>query len=284
MLSNSNLESIEFFKFHGCGNDFVFIDNRELSIPKESMPIWAQNICRRSFGVGADGLAFLDITTRVGIDYIWHFYNADGSRAEMCGNAARCVGVLAVELGLAGYQHVLGTDAGSIQISVADDLQRATVTMTDTQDLELNVQLVVDGTTINVHNVNTGVPHVVVFVNDVKDLEDYNVNSQGKLIRYNEYYMPKGTNVNFAAIIDQAHITIRTYERGVEGETLACGTGVCATAIIAQQLGMVEPCVAVTTRSGDVLNITLKDDKIFMEGPAVKTFTGRLNMASFHLL
>ncbi|OMQ02791.1 diaminopimelate epimerase [Lawsonia intracellularis] len=280
MFSREDIPSIEFFKLHGCGNDFVFIDNRSLFIPKEKMSSWAEVICRRKRGVGADGIAFFELSTIAGADYMWHFFNSDGSRAEMCGNASRCMGVLAVKIGLANMQHTLSTDAGLISITVGDELQDATVTMTDPTNILLNVSLEVEKETQQVHFVNTGVPHLVVFHDN---LIDYDIIPKGKLLRGHSHFSPEGVNVNFVKIESPNFMFVRTYERGVEDETLACGTGVCASVIIANQLGLVGTNVKVMTASKEIIELNLNNGKVLMKGPVVHVYTGQLQLSELGL-
>ena len=224
------MRDIHFHKMHGCGNDFIFIDNREAKVSVPEMAAWAELLCRRKTGIGADGLLFLDTTPegREG-DFIWHFYNADGSRAEMCGNASRCASWLAVNLGLAGRSMCFGTDAGLIHADV-----------------------------------------------DVEHL--------GRLFRYHEHFAPRGTNVNFITVIGRDAIHVRTYERGVEGETLACGTGAAASTCIAHALGLTDCSVNVTTSGKELLGIELAGDSVFLSGAVARVFTGVIDPSQFSLL
>ncbi len=124
-------KSVPFYKMQGCGNDFVIIDNRELSVPVEKMSLWAEKLCQRAFGVYADGLFFIENAPEdSGLDFVWQFYNSDGSRAEMCGNASRCAGRLAHALDIAGEQHVFGSDAGPIKVQVFPELEEVKVQLT----------------------------------------------------------------------------------------------------------------------------------------------------------
>lgn len=265
---------VAFHKLHGCGNDFVFIDNRHLKLSVERMPDWARSICRRAFGVGADGLVFLDSTPagREG-DYIWHFYNADGSRAEMCGNASRCAALLAVGIGLAGPRHAFGTDAGLVHAVVDMAASSAKVELTRPFDLVLGSVLDLDGEDATVHFVNTGVPHAVVFHDNVEGLD---IRRLGRALRTHPHFSPAGTNANFAAVLDRRSIHLRTYERGVEDETYACGTGAAATAFIAHAMGLTDASVNVRTSGGEVLGIDIEDGSIFLSGKAVRVFSGEM--------
>ncbi len=277
----SNGPTVPFYKMHGSGNDFVLIDNRKLGLAQAQMSLWAQKICRPAFGVGADGLIFLqDAPAGRDVDYIWHFYNADGSRAEMCGNGSRCAARLAHEIGLAGPDHVLGTDAGPIRAVVAPGAGRVKVQLTPPQGLELNIPVDVDGTGYTVHFVNTGVPHAVLVTDDVSAVD---VLALGRAIRRHERFAPAGTNVNFIQVKAPCRLLLRTYERGVEGETFACGTGAAASALVANTLGLTESSVELTTTGGEILQIHLENGTVFLEGPAVKTYQGEMFIESLGL-
>lgn len=319
---------IPFHKMHGCGNDFVFIDNRIAQAPVSAMAKWAKAICQQHTGVGADGLVFLDTTpqdwtpkkvvstesfggkevsqsTGCGIDsekrqapflsaadpncrpdYIWHFYNADGSRAGMCGNASRCAALLAVELGLAGVHHTLGTDAGLVRAEAKPESGEAEVELMPVHDVRPVQHLEVDGLSFCVRYVNTGVPHAVIFM-DSEILADFDVQRFGKDLRYHAVFAPDGANVNFAGLIGQDHLLLRTYERGVEGETLACGTGAAATAYLAFLKGLTGPDVRLTTSGGENLGIRIRrgenGDRPFLSGKAIKVFSGALSCAALKL-
>lgn len=264
---------VPFVKMQGCGNDFVFIDNRSLKLPVPRMAEWARQICRKSFGVAADGLMFLD-TTPPGVqaDYIWHFYNADGSRAEMCGNGSRCAAKLAVLWGMAQPKHVLGTDAGGVAAEVLADGQ-VRVRLTPPQGLKTDIALDVDGQALTAHFVNTGVPHAVVIVPDASQVD---VAGLGRAIRFHPAFAPAGTNANFVTVTGPASLRLRTYERGVEAETYACGTGACASGVVTHALGLTGPAVDVTTSGGEVLGVNVEGGRVLLRGAAEVTFTGVL--------
>ncbi|GFK93493.1 Diaminopimelate epimerase [Fundidesulfovibrio magnetotacticus] len=281
MVCESRLDKgVAFHKMQGCGNDFVVIDNRALNVPREAMAEWARKVCRKCFGVGADGLIFLNAAPAgSGLDVVWDFYNADGSRAEMCGNGARCAAKLACLLGMAPERMTLGTDAGPVEAHVLDDGQ-VRVRLTEPKDLRTGLPLDVDGERLEVHFVNTGVPHAVVFSADVSLLD---VKRLGRAIRTHEAFAPKGTNANFVTVKDQGRLMLRTYERGVEDETYACGTGACASAAIANALGLSGTDVDVTTTGGEVLGVSLEGGRIFLRGAAEVSFSGVLHTAAMGL-
>ncbi|CAM2057695.1 Diaminopimelate epimerase [Desulfovibrionales bacterium] len=275
---------IPFFKMQGCGNDFVLIDNRELQVPVTAMADWARAVCPRAIAVGADGLIFLERTEPGhAADYRWHFYNADGSRAEMCGNASRCAARLAVWLGLAGPEHVLDTDAGPIRVRVAVDSDVVRVQLTDYTDLNLSTCLRLHNQDFVVHFVNTGVPHALVLLESTADLATLDIKTYGPALRQHQYFNPEGINANFGYVTDYKNILLRTFERGVEGETLACGTGAAAAVVIGHALGLTDTHVAVTTSGGEIMNIIVKNLTTYIEGRAVLVYVGQILLTTLGL-
>lgn len=275
--------SVPFYKMQGCGNDFVIVDNRELNVPESAMADWARAVCARAFGVYADGLFFLEESDDPALDYRWHFFNSDGSRAEMCGNASRCAGKLAHAIGLAPADHVFGTDAGPIKAKVlldGPDAGRVKVQLTPPLKTETNIELDVDGRPLTVHFTDTGVPHAVVFVDSVEDVD---IMDLGPKLRYHDHFAPAGTNVNFAQVVDRNTLLLRTYERGVEAETYACGTGAAATQLLASTLGLTGGHADLTTSGGEVLTVFLEDGNVFLQGAAELTFKGEFYLAPLGL-
>ncbi|EGB15104.1 diaminopimelate epimerase [Pseudodesulfovibrio mercurii] len=267
-------ESVPFYKMQGCGNDFVVIDNRELGVPVSAMADWAKAVCARAFGVCADGLFFLENADNPSLAFRWHFYNSDGSRAEMCGNASRCAAKLAHAIGLAPAELAFGTDAGPIRAKVLLDGPeegRVKVQLTPPLRTETDIVIDVDGSPLTVHFTDTGVPHTVVFVDDVKSVD---IMDLGPKIRYHERFAPAGTNVNFAQVLDEKTMLLRTYERGVEAETYACGTGAAATQLLAHTLGLTGDHADLTTTGNEVLTVFLENGMVFLQGAAELTFQG----------
>jgi diaminopimelate epimerase len=268
--------SVPFYKMQGSGNDFIVIDNREARVAEGDMARWAQKVCARAFGVYGDGLFFLDESDDPALDYRWHFFNSDGSRAEMCGNGSRCAGRLAHAIGLAPAEHVFGTDAGPIKAKVltdGPDAGKVKVQLTPPLGIETNIELDVDGHPLTVQFADTGVPHAVVFVEDVNAVD---VMDLGPKLRYHSGFAPAGANVNFAQVVDRETMLLRTYERGVEGETYACGTGAAATQLLANKLGLTGPQATLTTTGGDQLTVFIEGDTVFLQGAAELTFKGEL--------
>ncbi|WP_291329147.1 diaminopimelate epimerase [Desulfovibrio sp. UCD-KL4C] len=274
-------KSVPFYKMQGCGNDFVIIDNRNLGVPVEKMPEWAEKICKRAFGVYADGLLFIEKGSKEsGVDFKWQFYNSDGSRAEMCGNASRCVGRLAHALGIAGEQHIFESDAGPIKVQVFPLQEEVKVQLTDPVDVKLNQTIEVDGEKYSYHFANTGVPHIVVQVADVDKID---IKKLGSALRYHKDFAPAGSNVNFVQIDDNDSLIVRTYERGVEDETYACGTGVSAVQVCLNRLGLTDAAVRIKTSGGEILKVIIEGESVFLQGGAELTFSGELFLESLDI-
>ncbi len=258
----------------GSGNDFILIDNREGILPDATLTDFIKNVCRRKMSAGADGMIL--IQTAEDLDFRWRFYNSDGSRAEMCGNGARCVARYAYLKGIAGPEMVFGTDVGPIQATVTGD--RVKIGMTPPSDYKSLFFLTVDGREVEMSAINTGVPHAVI---RVEDIESVPVVDLGRQIRQHPEFSPAGTNVNFISPPSKNRVTIRTYERGVEDETLACGTGSVAGALVhALQTGADSP-IDMLTRSGNRLTIHFKItgetcSAVYLEGDARVIYSASL--------
>lgn len=267
---------VPFVKMSGTGNDFILIDHRKPLLPREKMSEFARLVCRRRFSVGADGLIFIEPSAAA--DFKWQFFNADGSAAEMCGNGARCAARFAYICGIAPAHMRFETVAGIIEANVAD--VNVSILMTEPRDFLLHRTVRLRDRIVALHSVDTGVPHAVVFVDKYDGLD---VIETGRAIRFHDDFMPAGTNVNFVRRLENGTLHVRTYERGVEGETLACGTGAAASALIAAALGQVEPPVDIITSGGGRLSILfdLREDpaaaNVFLKGPAHIIYWGELN-------
>ncbi len=270
---------MRFSKLQGSGNDFVIIDNRDKKVEEFledlglSITDFVKKVCTPHTGVGADGLILIENPKDKSNDFSWRFFNADGSEAEMCGNGSRCAVRFAFDEGIVGERVRFETLAGVIQAFVLEGGKRIKVQLTQPKDYR-EVVLEVDGQRIEGSFINTGVPHFVGIVNDVEKID---VIKLGRLIRFHSEFQPKGTNVNFIQALDSKSIKIRTYERGVEAETLACGTGATASAIVAYKKGIVlEKPVEVKTRSGEILIIDFDEHlkQVFLEGGVIRVFDG----------
>lgn len=270
---------LPFMKMTGSGNDFILVDNRDGIIKPGEGSIFAKRVCRRKLSVGADGLILIERDDEV--DFSWRFYNSDGSEAEMCGNGARCAARFAVLKGIvkSGFM-TFRTLAGLIRAEVMGE--RVRVQIPRVHGLKLNIDLSLGGDRVaRVHFVNSGVPHVVWIVDSKDQLEKMDVLGLGRTIRFHEKFSPAGTNANFVWVEGKQEVAIRTYERGVEDETLACGTGSIAAAAITTALGLTSPPVSVRTRGGEVLRVFFEYGggefkNVFLEGPALVVYEGKL--------
>jgi len=226
----------------------------------------AQRLCRRALSVGADGLILIERPLHPKACFRWRFFNADGSEAEMCGNGGRCAARFALAEGLCPAELTFETLAGLIKAEVRG--KRVKIQLTPPQDLQLNMKLILSDGIWEASFINTGVPHTVVIVSS-EELQNLPVKKLGAEIRYHKTFKPSGTNVNFVAILGPQKIAVRTYERGVEDETLACGTGATAAALITALKGYVIPPVEVATRGGEVLKVFFELSElkeVFLEG------------------
>lgn len=268
--------TVSFWKMNGAGNDFVMLDNRTLSLSLSKDQI--EHLCDRHRGIGADGLLAVEPATEGG-DWKMRYYNADGGEAEMCGNGARCFARFVNKLhGDKLTTLKFETLAGFISAEYLGDQVR--INMSTPHALKLRQNLDVAGEPLEVSSVNTGVPHAVVFTDD---LENVDVRRLGAGLRYHEAFAPKGTNANFAKVTGPNSITIRTYERGVEDETLACGTGMVACALISHELQGFSSPVSVLVKGGDTLKIGFEKTtdgytNVTLHGPADFVFSGEVRV------
>jgi diaminopimelate epimerase len=265
---------ISFCKMSGAGNDFLVIDHRTPVLDAEQMAEFARRVCRRRVSVGADGLFLIEPSAQV--DFRWRFFNADGSEAEMCGNGARCVARFAYLHGIAPARMRFETLAGVVEAEVAGS--QVTIGMPAPHSLRRDIELEAGGRRFIGDGINTGVPHLVLFVDDLACVD---VEGLGRALRFHPQFAPAGTNVNFIGRT-QAGFAIRTYERGVETETLACGTGVTAAALILAVKELAAAPVAIATRGGATLMVRFSRDgsglftQVELEGPAHLIYRGEL--------
>ncbi|HZI69186.1 MAG TPA: diaminopimelate epimerase [Hanamia sp.] len=254
---------IKFYKYQGAGNDFILIDNRE-KISHEFTVQHIKKMCDRHFGIGADGLMLLN--NKEGFDFEMIYFNADGNEGSMCGNGGRCIVQFASNMGIKKNEYkFLATDG--VHEAKIDLNKEVSLKMNDVTDVDFSMDHYV---------LDTGSPHYVKFVSDVQDL---NVVSDGSKIRNSREFSEKGINVNFVQTLDDDHIFVRTYERGVENETLSCGTGVTASALMAAHNDNGFNHVEVRTKGG---HLSVEFDKIsdsefrniWLSGPATFVFSG----------
>jgi diaminopimelate epimerase len=272
---------LQFTKLVASGNDFLLIDARgRTGLSLRGMPSLARLMCNRTAGAGADGLLVFRKSARA--DARMNIFNSDGSEAEMCGNGARC---FALFLSLHSRKKTgrlrIETAAGIVEAIIGKDT--ISVKLTDPGAPVFDMPVDVLGRSLRVNCINTGVPHAVIFVEGLGAID---VDGLGRAIRYHQKFAPAGTNVDFIEITGPDAIAIRTYERGVEGETLACGTGSCAAALIANAAyGIGRGLVKVATAGGEILNVRFTRKQggytdLWLEGKARIVYEGRSYPAS----
>ncbi len=257
---------LNFYKYEGAGNDFVMIDNRTMFFDGSDSKL-IEHLCDRRFGIGADGLILLQEAD--GYDFRMVYFNSDGFEASMCGNGARCVVAFARQLGIIGQ---------SANFMAADGPHRAVCTADGEVDLLLSdvekIDVFEDG-----YLTNTGVPHFVTFV---ENLELVDVNTEGRKLRFDPRFQPNGANVNFVSQ-ENNQLIVYTYERGVECETLACGTGVTASALCAAFRSGIKSGQFFITAKGGRLSVRFKSSNnrftdVWLKGPARKVFDGKIDL------
>jgi diaminopimelate epimerase len=295
------MRRIEFYKLQASGNDFILVEGQKPRSLKLSYKDFAKEYCQRKFGVGADGLLVIEPSRKA--DFRMRIFNPDGSEAEMCGNGARCAALWASSKFKAQSSRPrmikLETKAGIVEAKVckAQCLKskvknlkinnnlwgNVMIKMSEPYDLRFNIPIKVFGRTVKVNFINTGVPHAVIFV---EGLDKINVEEIGRALRFHKKFSPQGANVDFLEFIKDNYVKIRTYERGVEAETLACGTGVVASAIVASYQLPIVGCqfnIRVLTRSGEALEVYFnrRNDNIedvWLEGKAYLIYKGEVSL------
>ncbi|MDR1309184.1 MAG: diaminopimelate epimerase [Deltaproteobacteria bacterium] len=275
------MEKFKFYKYSGHGNDFVIIDNWNNCVPDGDLSKITKLMCRPKFGVGADGTVFIAAGPDE-VDFAVRFFNSDGSEADMCGNASRCAAHLAHQISIAPSDMTFRTKAGSVEATVTDGL--VSVMMPKIGRAEGAALVETDGYSQTYHRINTGVSHAVAWVDDI---EDINVVKIGRAVRRHASFIPDGTNVDFVKILSEDSLAVRTYERGVEDETLACGTGVTAAALLAAAQNLVTAnSIICKTRGGEDLTVRYEGpadapSKVFLEGLVRFTFSGQVEADMF---
>jgi len=271
---------IRITKMHGNGNDFILVDEfKGEIIPEKLKPDFVRAICHRKFGIGADGVLFVQKSSIA--DAKFRYFNRDGSEAEMCGNGIRCFCRYIVEEGYAREGTVrVETLTGVVELEVWFNGKWWIKVDMGTPKFGKDVparedvwgkEFEVNGQKFKVYAVNTGVPHAVIFVDDL----NFDIVEPARHIRYHEFF-PEGINVNFAKVLSKNRVFVRTYERGVEDETLSCGTGSCAVAVVGYRLGLLNRSVEVQTKGG-LLKIEV-GDRVYMIGTAYRVLDGEVNL------
>ncbi len=268
---------LNFVKMSGSGNDFILFDNRRGILPLD-LPNLVRMVCRRRFSVGADGVLVLEQSEKA--DFGMRYFNADGGEAPVCGNGAMCIAKLAQLLGIVGKEPVFESPAGLHRAKIRGD--SVMVRLQEPSEVRLGFPLEIGEKTVEASSVNTGVPHLVLVLEEIAKAP---ILSWGRKLRYHPLFSPQGTNVDFVQVLDENRLRMRTYERGVEGETLACGTGAAAAALIAAWKRLVESPVEVETRGGNVLRVYFKisektAEDVWIEGKAELTFEGEISLAT----
>ena len=261
------MKHVTFYKYQGTGNDFILIDNRLEEFPKENQEL-IEKLCDRKFGIGADGLILLENDDKE--DFKMVYFNADGRESTMCGNGGRCI---------VSFAHLLKVFTNNTTFNAIDGLHHASITANGIVALQM-IDVVKDSI-VNDDTFTflfTGSPHHVVLVDDVEYFDVYN---QGKQIRYSDMYAPSGTNVNFVEQLTPNKFKIRTYERGVEDETLSCGTGATAVAIAMNTLGLTQANTISIEVQGGMVEISFDQNEeqffnVMLTGPAKLVFTGEI--------
>jgi len=256
---------IDFYKYQGTGNDFIIIDNRDTTFCINDTKYIAQ-LCDRRFGIGADGLILLEHDDEV--DFKMVYFNADGNESSMCGNGGRCIIAFAKHLGMINNSATFMAIDGLHSATIEGDMVE--LQMQDVETVEKHLEHVF---------LDTGSPHHVQFQNG---LEDFDIKAEGSKIRYGEPYNKVGTNVNFVTKISEDSFDVRTYERGVEDETLSCGTGVTAVAIAMHYIGETEKNLVTLNTKGGKLSVSFKRNgdsytDIWLIGTATQVFKGIIN-------
>lgn len=260
----------------GAGNDFVVVDNRDMVV-RENVAEFAQRVCDRKLGVGSDGLLLLEPSSKA--DFFMRYYNADGSSGGMCGNGGRCIAKFAHILGIVRETMTFEALGFVYRAHVQDDIVR--LHMKNTSSIQ-SVTVRMGFNDISGYVINTGAPHVVLFADELGvPLEQADMNSIGSEIRWNKIFQPEGTNVNVVQLQRNSRVYNRTFERGVEGETLSCGTGCVAAAIVVAARRGLTPPIIVQTQSARTLVVDFSKTQntfadVILEGDARVTFFGQL--------
>ena len=283
-------QKIEFTKMQGCGNDYVYIDGGRFHIPMEDKPEIVRHMSNRNFGIGSDGVIFINPVVDGSAEFEMEMWNADGTRSEMCGNGMRCVGKYVYDKGLTDKERVAVVSAGQVkyldytiengqvvQVKVNMGhpiLQAAEVPVLSDLEQSIDEEIEVQGQTYRMTCVSMGNPHAVVFMDNVADLD---IEAVGPYFE-NHKRFPRRTNTEFVKVIDRQTLEMRVWERGT-GETLACGTGACATAVAAILNGHTDNKVTVKLLGGNlIIEWDREANLVYMTGPAVISFEGTIEI------
>jgi len=279
--STAKQKPIPFMKLSGSGNDFILVDNRRGAVDGARASALAAKVCTHRLSVGGDGLILIERSRKA--HFRWRLFNADGSEAEFSGNGARCAARFAYLKKIAPKRMQFETLAGLIEAEMVAAApggkpEAVKVRFPDPKGLRLNLNVAVNGVTRQAHFLDTGVPHCVYLVDDPDQVDLVGV---GRPTRYHDLFKPAGTNVNFIKVLDPHRIRIRTYERGVEDETLACGTGSIASALLASLVAKVESPVTLVPQSGLelIVHFAARGESftnVYLQGDARAVYEGRI--------
>ena len=268
------MNPIPFFKMSGNGNDFIIVDNRNNVLKEKFLQDFVIGSCRRKMSAGANGVILIENDPEA--DFRWRFFNSDGSMGEMCGNGARCAARFACLNGIVGTEMSFRTDAGLVFAEVTGD--QVKIGIPDPGSIREDIRIEIENTALQIATVTVGVPHAVLWV---EDIEKTPVKNLGRKIRNHNIFSPAGTNVNFVRTGEEGGIYIRTYERGVEDETLACGTGAIAGSMVFARRYEKKSPIRVMTRSGTFLTVHFTEKQgrfydVFLEGDARVIYRGQM--------
>lgn len=275
-IAISDLSQLHFTKMSGSGNDFIVIDNRDGALPADLASPFTRLVSRRRLSIGADGVVLIEPSSRDDVDFIWRYINADGSDGEMCGNGAMCGARFAALRGIAPSTCAFLTPSGIVraEMSGKDDDPAVRIAIAQPGPVRHGIDATIAGIPMTFSAIQVGVPHAVAIVDDADSFpEGVDFNAFGRETRHHAAFAPAGTNVNIITVRDRNTIRMRTYERGVEDETLACGTGAVASAVVAASLGLVDSPVSVIVSSGRRLRARFDLDgaqaaNVLLEGQA----------------
>lgn len=283
MAVETGRPTIPFTKMSGSGNDFVVIDHREPWLAEDEIPAFTRAVCRRRLSVGADGVILIEHASRPDLDFRWRYINADGSVGEMCGNGAMCGARFAVERDIAPPFCRFETDSGIVQAEVGTgDPPLVSLRLPPVSAPGASESIAIGPDEWQVIRLLVGVPHTVTVVPDVDAWDDRAFDTWGRAMRHHPAFAPAGTNANLIHRFDDHTIRMRTWERGVEAETLACGTGAVASSIVAVRQGLVTAPVNVVVSSGEVLQVSFKDtgdrfEDVVLAGRPREVMTGQIS-------
>ena len=281
---------MKFTKMHGCGNDYLYINGFEEKLSSEEKPDWVRKVSDRHFGVGGDGAIFINSGKEA--EFEMEMYNADGTRAQMCGNGIRCVAKFVYDKGLTNKTSItvesfgkvkyldltLGEDGkvASVKVNMgAPILNAKEVPVVSDNDKVINEPIVVNGDTYNMTCVSMGNPHAVVFLEGYDDLKDFEIEKIGPFFESHERF-PERVNTEFVRVIDRQTVQMRVWERGT-GETLACGTGCCAIAVACVLNGLTDNKITIQVLGGEIVcEWDQEKNLVFMTGPATTVFEGEI--------